>query len=98
MHNLPYKDITYCSYGYPYAKKTRIWTNFPSWTPRPLCNKATCPFVQNNRHLATAQLGPGKNHQGQRLTNDAFVREQLYSTPPALCAEIAESVSTFMGA
>ena len=97
MHNLPYKDITYCSYGYPYAKKTRIWTNFPSWTPRPLCNKATCPFVQNNRHLATAQLGPGKNHQGQRLTNDAFVREQLYSMPPALCTEIAESVSTFLG-
>ena len=59
-------------------------------------DKATCPFVQNNLHLATAQLGPG-NHQGQRLTNDAFVREQLYSMPPALCTEIADSVHAFLG-
>ena len=97
MQGLPFKDITYCSYGYLYAKKTRIWTDFPSWTPRALCDKAQCPFVENNRHLATAQLGPGKNKAGQRLSNDAFVREQLYSMPPALCAEIAESCHTFLG-
>ena len=98
MHNLPFKDVTYCSYGYPYAKKTRIWNNFPSWTPRPLCNKTSCPFVENKRHLATAQLGPGMNKTGLRLSNDAFVREQLYSMPPALCAEIAESCHTLWGA
>ena len=96
MHGLPFKDITYCSYGYPYAKKTRIWTNWQAWTPRPLCNKATCPFVRNNRRLATAQLGPGRNKEGQRLTNDNFLREQLYSMPPVLCAEIAESVHAFL--
>ena len=96
MQGLPFKDVTYCSYGYPYAKKTRIWTNW-SWEPRPLCDKNLCPFVRNNRHLATAQLGPGKNKEGQRLSNDAFPRQQLYSMPPALCAEIADSVHAFLG-
>ena len=95
MHNLPFKDVTYCSYGYPYAKKTRIWTNW-HWSPRPLCDKATCPFVENKRHLATAQLGPGMTKTGERLSNDAFVREQLYSMPPALCEEIAQSRHTFL--
>ena len=37
MEGLPYFDIDYCKYGMPYRKRTRLWTNLDTWTPRPLC-------------------------------------------------------------
>ena len=37
MEGLPYFDIDYCKYGMPYRKRTRLWTNIETWTPRPLC-------------------------------------------------------------
>jgi site-specific DNA-cytosine methylase len=39
MADLPYKDIDYCKYSLTYRKRTRLWTNITTWTPRPLCKK-----------------------------------------------------------
>ena len=37
MERLPWVDVTYCMYGTPYRKQTRLWTNM-RWRPsRGLC-------------------------------------------------------------
>jgi hypothetical protein len=92
MHGLPYKDVSYCSYGLPYRKLTRIWTNCSEWQPRALCVKDQCPFVKDGRHIATAQGGPGKI-RGVRMINDRFARRELYGIPAALCEDIVDCLT-----
>lgn len=93
MQGLPYRDVTYCSYGFKYQKKTRIWTN-TAWVPaRALCNKKSCPAVVDGRHIQTAQQGPGKGSAGRRA-NDELELEELYSLPPALVLELCSWVTS----
>jgi len=82
-----YKDITYCMYGYPYKKWTRIWTNSEMWVPRPCCSRsAPCPSIENGRHPKTAQRGPSRRREG-----DVCSLAQLYSMPPELCHDLAKA-------
>ena len=58
---IPWKDISYCMYGYPYRKYTRIWTNSEAWQPKPKCCMATpCPIIKEGKHPMSAQRGPSK--------------------------------------
>ena len=93
MVNLPFQDVTYCSYGYKYQKKTRIWTN-TRWIPaQPLCNMKDCPAVVSGRHLQSAQQGPARNGKEGRRSNDSNKLKELYSIPAALVLEICQFVS-----
>ena len=93
MAGLPWDDVTYCMYGYPYRKRTRIWNNL-NWTPsRPVCTrKFCCPQSASGTHPAYAQQGSGKKVDGVRIWNQQSL-SQLYSIPPALCREIAAVVN-----
>ena len=89
VRGLPYKDVTYCSYGAPFRKKTRVWTNCTVWTPRPLCDKKTCHAVVDGRHQKTAQRGPC----GGRGSSDACKLAELHAIPRELVLEIEAAVT-----
>ena len=77
---LPMQVVDYCVYGFPYRKRTAVWSN-TGWTPaRPLCRK-DCHRSDGKRHRAIAQRGP---------LGPCFTQRELYRIPPELCDEIAE--------
>ena len=85
--NLPYQDITYCKYGYPYKNKPRLWGCFPFALKPPCCKDWPCENVCCVIHPARAQ----REHNGVRNS-----LEQLYSIPPELCDEIAAIVTFWL--
>ena len=91
MYGIPYQDIDYCKYGFPYRKRTRIWTNISTWTPQPLCigDCGNTEKGNNNRyrHLASAQRGPTKCAPANK-----FKQDELYRIPAVLIREIFESI------
>ena len=75
----PMRVLDYCVYGFPYRKRTAVWTN-TDWTPaRALC-KHDCWASDGKKHFAIAQKGP---------PGPCFTQRQLYRIPPELCDEIA---------
>ena len=93
MERLPWVDVTYCMYGTPYRKQTRLWTNM-QWRPsRGLCRSGSrCDAWEDGRHLRGAQGGP-RLMGGQRERVRGQSRELLYSIPTALCEEIARAAT-----
>ena len=78
MERLPWVDVTYCKYGTPYRKQTRLWTNM-RWRPRrSLCRPGSrCEAWQDGRHLRAAQRGPRLmegQYEGQPITRAALQR------------------------
>lgn len=85
---IPFKDVSYCVYGYPYRKHTRVWTNSERWKPRLKCSVATpCPIIKEGKHPQSAQRGPCRG----KGKGDVCTLSQLYSLPPALCQELARA-------
>ena len=83
MQNLPFRDVDYCKYGMNYRKRTRLWTNFEEWIPRPLCRR-DCNSMEpsGKRHIEVAQRGPCKG------TNSKHKVTELYVVPASLIREI----------
>ena len=77
---LPHVDVDYCSYGWPYRKRTRLWTNCADFAWAPLCRQY-CAGSENGRHKQWAQKA-GKGSAG------CFTTRQLYAMPPLLCEDI----------
>ena len=48
--------------GMAYRKRTRLWTNIKTWTPKPLCKK-NCVQMEGNRHRETAQRAPSNRKE-----------------------------------
>ena len=81
MEGLPFQDVTYCSYGSPYRKRTRIWGTLP-FVPRPQCFKGSrCESFRDGCHPTRAQRG-------------SHCQQQLYTIPRELREEIAASAFT----
>ena len=87
MSGIPWRDVTYCRYGEPYKKQTRLWGKFP-FQLRPICRKHDpCGNVVGGRHPFRAQ----REHRGVRRS-----LEELYSIPRELCDEIAALASLWI--
>ena len=83
----PHVRLDYCQYGTAYRKRTRIATN-AAWTPRPLCDKNTCPSVIDGRHVKSAQKGPTRENRTSRRLGDTCSLDTLHALPRALTGEI----------
>jgi site-specific DNA-cytosine methylase len=46
--DIPFYDVNYCKYGFPYKKSTRIWTNLLGFEP--LVCKYDCPSSTGKKH------------------------------------------------
>ena len=88
MNGLPYFDVSYCKYGLPYRKQTRIWTNFIFWTPKNICKK-DCEFIKNGKHIMS--VGNGRI----KYTLKNFSTKEKYKIPEELCSEIIQSILTY---
>jgi len=98
MRGLPYVDCTYCSFGYPYKKKTRLWSSLPLQLPPPCCKASPCAaFAASGSHPCTAQRAPGRKRNGVRREGDRCSLQQLYSMPPQLCQAICEAATLAVG-
>ena len=91
MERLPWVDVTYCKYGTPYRKQTRLWANM-RWRPRRgLCRAAAA--ARGNRWQAPPSCAAGASADAGAVREGQPARELLYSVPAALCDEIARAAT-----
>ncbi len=84
---------SYCAYGYPYRKDTRLANNFGLSLPR--CPGAgVCPAMIGRRHGEHAQCGDTRAGPMARCKT----RDELHSIPPALITEILRQVNAALAA
>ena len=77
--DLPSVVVDDCMYGWPYRKRTTIFTNTTGQRWTVLCNH-DCGASDGKRHTNWAQKA-GKSKRG-------FTRQELYAMPPLLCEEV----------
>jgi hypothetical protein len=91
MEGIPFTDTSYCKFGYPYRKRTRIWHNLGEYLSLPpmCCKHNPCAHAQQTGgHPQSAQRGPCKK-KGIRQAADVCTLQQLYSIPSGMCDQIA---------
>lgn len=81
MQEFTRHTVWYCQYGDDRAKPTDIWTNSPTWVPRPMCHNGN-----KNCHHQSAPRGSKTGTQGRK---GSFERSKI---PEQLCNEILSSM------
>ena len=85
MKNLSFTDVSYCKYGLPYKKQTRLWNNFKF--KGKICKK-DCNFMEGNKHICSVGNGRRKWHSKGKFLE----QKDKYSIPKKLCLEIMKSI------
>ena len=95
MANLQWSDVTYCKYGYPYKKATRLWHNLP-WEPQhgPCCarSRRAASFGCAAGHVPPQGRGRAKlpkpgaalQHPRGTVQGDRFGRQRSRGDSPRL--------------
>jgi|TARA_R110002167_G_scaffold335469_2_gene542772 hypothetical protein len=79
-----FTDVDYCSYGYPYKKRTRLWNNFNFIGKK--CLKSKCPYKKNGRHLYSIGNSSYKTNVAEFSKLSRL--GQRYSIPPKLIEDL----------
>ena len=88
VSDLPYVVVDYCQYGWPYRKRTIIFTNATGQRWTRLCGH-DCEASDGKRHSNWAQ-------KAGKYRGDGFTREELYAIPPLLCEEVYSAACGIM--
>ena len=91
VSGLPFFDTSYCKYGYPYRKNTRIWSSLALHLRSPCSLRDPCSVLVGRRHPQTAQQS--RRSSDPNDTNNTCSQEQLYSIPAGLCDDIAQAAN-----
>ena len=93
MEGIPYTDVTYCKYGFPYKKPTRVWNNFNF--DGYFC-QGDCKFLYNKVHIQ--QCGNTKCARKVRhiqtiegIKGGSNTKNERYRIPPKLIEHWIES-------
>jgi len=86
---------SYCAFGYPYRKDTRLANNFGLSLPR--CPGAgVCPAMIGQRHGEHAQRGDTGARAGPMAR--CKTRDELHTIPPGLVEEILRQLNAALAA
>jgi site-specific DNA-cytosine methylase len=83
MKGIPFTDVSYCKYGMPYRKQTRLWNNF-GFVGK-VCNK-DCNFIKDKKHIGSA--GNGR----KKYTDKNYKLTDKYRVPRQLCEELLSKI------
>jgi hypothetical protein len=88
MYDIPYTDLDYCSYGFPYRKRTRLWNNF-EFKGKMCLRSGKCPAMEGKKHLYS--IGNSKYKTNVRDFDKTKTRlGQRFAMPEKLFDHIAE--------
>ena len=77
---------SYCSFGYPYRKNTKLANNFGLILP--VCpGPGLCPQMFGSKHMEHAQCGSGGVH------NKQHTKDELHTIPEGLVREIFKQLN-----
>lgn len=92
LDNISFTDVDYCSYGFPYRKRTRLWNNINFEGKK--CLKKKCPFIKNGRHeysIGNSSYKTNVKEVGQKKSR----LQQRYAVPEPLLNDISSSLSQY---
>ena len=92
MQELDYNDLDYCKYGMPYRKRTRLWNNCITFTPKQCRRDCLAMNETRKKHKQIAQQSPHGAKVGWG-DKHKFKRDELYMVPRELVVEIVRAVN-----